>query len=211
MRVQNFLQGLITAVFISSKGEGLVVAHEVIVVLWEGEQVWVDQEPHLVHVEGGEHLADVWDEDAALVEHVLLLTEKHAVGDGGVDVRSRVVVQAHHVPLGEEVEESRRQEGEEANDAAERSLQGQTLACQRAVEQDVRHEEQTGSRRRVGEHLHSWKSRTRVKHHPDCYYIVINTIQTVITHKHHLSGTFQTLTYFLPIAFGVTVRSNLIG
>lgn len=100
-----------------------------VVVLREREQVWVDQEAHLVHVEGGEHLADVWDEDVPLVEHVLLLPEEHAVGDSGVDVRSRVVIQAHHVSLGEEVKESRRQEGEEAHDSAEGCLQGQTLAC----------------------------------------------------------------------------------
>lgn len=83
----------------------------------------------MVCVEGGPQLADAWDEDVPLVEHVLLLQEEHAVGDSGVEVGFRVVIQAHHVPLGEEVKESRCQEGEEAHDSAKGSLQGQTLAC----------------------------------------------------------------------------------
>lgn len=125
-----------------------------VVVLGQREQVWVDQEASLVRVEGGEHLADVWNQDIALVEHSLFLPQQRAVGDGGVDVGSGLVVQAQHVALGEIVQEPRSEEGEEGRDAAEAGLQGQVLACQHAVEQDLRHNEQAGPRRGVGEDLH---------------------------------------------------------
>ena len=58
------------------EAEGLIVAHQVIVVMWDGEQVWVYQHSNVVGIEGGEHLADSWDPDLALVEHALFFCEE---------------------------------------------------------------------------------------------------------------------------------------
>lgn len=71
--------------------------------MWNGEQVWVYQQPHVVSVEGGEHLADGWDPDLPLVEDALFLSEENIVGDGSVGVSVWVVVQADHVALGDDV------------------------------------------------------------------------------------------------------------
>ncbi len=107
--------------------EGLIIAHQVVVVMWDGEQVWIYQQPHVIGVEGGEHLADGWYPDLPLVEHDLFFSEENTVGDGSVGVPDWVVVQADHVALGHEVEEDRGQKGEETDDSTESSLHGEAL------------------------------------------------------------------------------------
>lgn len=109
------------------KAERLIIAHQVVVMVWHAEQVWVYQKPHVVSVEGGEHLADSWDSDLALVKHVLFFSEENTVGDGGVGVCVRLVVQADHVAFGDEVEEHGGEEGEEANDSTESDLHREAL------------------------------------------------------------------------------------
>lgn len=151
--------GLIEAAFPTAETKRLVVAHEVIVVLREREQVRVDQKPRLAHVEGREHLADVGDEDTLLVEDILFFTKQRAVSNGCVDICSRVVIQADHVALGEEVKKNGGQEGKEADDSTESSLHGEALASESRVEEDLRHDEKTGSRRAVRKQLHSWQKK----------------------------------------------------
>lgn len=136
------------------EAEGLIVAHQVVVVLRDGEHVWVHQHARLVGVEGGEHLADSWDPDLPLVEHSPFLCEEDAVGDGGVGVCVRVVVQADHVALGDEVEEDGGEEGEEADEATESDLQGEALDSESGLEENVGHEEETGPTGAIREHLH---------------------------------------------------------
>lgn len=109
------------------KAEGLIIAHQVVVIVWDAEQVRVYQQPHVVSVEGGEHLADGWDSDLALVEHLFFFNEENTVGDGGVDVCVSVVVQSDHVSLGDEVEEDGGEEGKQADDSTESDLHGEAL------------------------------------------------------------------------------------
>lgn len=93
----------------------------------DGEQVGVHQQSCVSSIEGGEHLADGWDLHLVLMEHLPLLREEEAQGDGGVGVGVWVMVQSDHVALSDIVEEDRGEEGEEADDAAEGSLQGDAL------------------------------------------------------------------------------------
>lgn len=81
----------------------------------------------MVSIEGGEHLADGGDPDLPLVKYVLSLSEKDAVCNGSVGVFVWVMVQADHVALCDKVEEDRGEEGEEANDSTESSLQAEAL------------------------------------------------------------------------------------
>lgn len=112
---------------VCAEPEGLIVAHQVVVVVWDGEQVWVYQQPHVVSVKGGEHLADRWDPDLPLVEHGLFFSEKNTACYGSVGVSVWIVIQADHVALGDKVEEDGGDEGEEANDSTESNLQSQAL------------------------------------------------------------------------------------
>lgn len=109
------------------EAKGLIVAHQVIVVMRNHEQVWVYKQPHVVDIEGSEHFADGWDLDLALVKNVLFFQEEDTVGDGSVGVFVRVVIQADHVALGYEVEEHRCEECKETNDSTESSLHGEAL------------------------------------------------------------------------------------
>lgn len=109
------------------KAERFIIAHQVVVIVWDAEQVRVYQQPHFLSVESGEHLTHGWDSDLALVEHVFFLSEENTVGDGGVGVCVWVMVQTHHVTLGDKVEEDGGEEGEEANDSTERDLHGNAL------------------------------------------------------------------------------------
>lgn len=129
--------GSVHAVCVES--EGFIVAHQVVVVMWDGEQVWVYQKPQVVGVESGEHLADGWNPHLPLVEHALFLNEEDAVCDGSVDVSVWVVVQADHIALGDDVEEDRGEEGEEANDSTESSLHGETLDSYSGLQEYVGH------------------------------------------------------------------------
>lgn len=126
------------------EAEGLVISHQVIVVVWDGEQVRVHQQPRAVGVESGEHLADGRDPDLALVEHSLFFCEEDAVGDGGVGVSIWVVIQADHIAFGNEVEEDGGEEGEEADDSTESSLQGKALDSQSGLQEDLGHEDEAG-------------------------------------------------------------------
>lgn len=126
-----------------------------VVILRDREEVRVDQQPHPVSVESGEHLTDVREPHLSLVEHSPLLRQENTVGDGGVDVPLRLVVQTHHVAFGDKVEHDGREEGEEADDSTEHSLHSPALSAQVGVQQDVGHEEETGSAGAVGERLHS--------------------------------------------------------
>lgn len=127
------------------EGEGLVVAHEVVVVLREAEHVRVHQHPRVVGVEGGEHLAHRRYSDLLLMKKHPSLSQEEAVGHGGVGVPLGVVVQADDVTLGDQVQERGGKEGEEANDAAEGHLQGQALHSEAGLKEDLRHETETGS------------------------------------------------------------------
>ena len=136
------------------EAEGFIVAHQVIVVVWDREQVWVYQHPRVVDIEGGEHLADVWDLDLALVKRVLFFHEKDTVGDGSVGVFVWVVIETDHVALGDEVEEDGGEEGEEADHATESGLQCEALYAESGLQEDLGHEEEAGPAGAVGEHLH---------------------------------------------------------
>lgn len=81
----------------------------------------------MVSIKGGEHLADGWDPDLPLVEHILFFSEKDTVCDGSVGVSFWVVVQADHVALGQNMEEDGDEEGEHANDSTISSLNGEAL------------------------------------------------------------------------------------
>lgn len=126
-----------------------------VVVCGGGEQVGVQQQPLLSCVDGGEHFTDCRDPDLLLVEHAPLLCEEDAVGDGRVGVCVRVVVQANHVAFGDEVEEDRSEEGEEADDSAEGGLQGKALHSYTSFQQDLGHDDEAGPAAAVGEQLHS--------------------------------------------------------
>lgn len=110
-----------------------------------GKQVWVNQQSRLICVEGSEHFADGGDPDLFLVEDRPLLGEEDAVCDGGVSVPLCIVVQTHHVAFGDHVQKDGREEGEEADDAAEKRLKRQTLESQPGLQQDLRHQDQAGS------------------------------------------------------------------
>lgn len=135
------------------EAEGLIVAHQVVVVLRDGEQVWVHKHSCLVSVEGGEHLADGWNPDLLLVEHGPFLDEEDVVGDGGVGVCVWVVVQPDHVALGDEVEDDGGEEGEEANKAAESNLHSEALDSKSSLEEHVGYDDETGPAGAVREHL----------------------------------------------------------
>lgn len=109
------------------KAERLIIAHQVVVIVWDTEEVRVYQQPHVVSVKGGEHLAHVWDSDLTLVKHSLFFSEEDTVGDGGIGVCVWVVVQADHVALGDEVEDYGGEKGEEADDPTESGLQCEAL------------------------------------------------------------------------------------
>lgn len=134
--------------------EGLIVTHEVVVVVWDGEKVWVYQEPHVVGIEGGEHLADSWDLDLLLVEHSPFFTEEETVCDGSVGIFVWVVIQAAHIAHGDEVEEDGGEEGEEADESTESSLHGKTLESKSGLHEDVGHDEEAGSSGTVREQLY---------------------------------------------------------
>lgn len=98
-----------------------------VVIIWDPEQVRVYQQTHVVSIEGGEHLAHIWDSDLTLVKHSLFFSEEDTVGDGSVAVCVWVVIQANHVAPSEKVEEDRSEKGEHANDSTESGLQGEAL------------------------------------------------------------------------------------
>lgn len=139
---------------VCAKAEGLIVAHQMVVIVWDGEQVRVYQESDFASIEGGEHLADSWDPDLALVELPLHFSEENTVGDGSVSISVWVVVQADHVALGNEVEEDGGEEGKDANYSAESGLEGEALDSQSRFQEDLRHEEEAGPTGAVGEELH---------------------------------------------------------
>lgn len=112
---------------VHGEAERLIIAHKMVVVLWDGKQLWVHQKSKVVGVEGGEHLTDGWDPDLALVEHALLFSQEDAVGDGSVGVSVWVVIKANDIAFGDNVEEDRGDEGEEADAATECRLQGDAL------------------------------------------------------------------------------------
>ena len=138
-----------------AEGEGLVVAHQMVVVTGELEEVGVHQHAPLAGVEGGEHLSHGGEADLVLPEHSPLLHQEGTAGDGRVGVPRGVVVQTEDVALGEQVEEDRGGEGEEADDGDEGRLQSQALRGQAGLEEDVRHQTQAGAAAGVREHLHS--------------------------------------------------------
>lgn len=141
--------------------ERFIVAHQMIVVVRDGENVRVYQEPHLPGVESREHLTDGRDPHLALVEHALFLGEEHAVGDCCVDIFVWVVVQADYVTLGDDVKKDGGKEGKNANDSTESCLQGKTLDSESSFQEYLWHEEETGCTSAVREHLHPCQ-KTRV-------------------------------------------------
>lgn len=122
--------------------------------MWDGEQVWVYQQPHAVSVKGGEHLADGWDPDLPLVEHGLFFSEKNTACYGSVGVSVWIVIQADHVALGDKMEEDGGDEGEEANDSTESNLQSKALDSYSSLHEDVGHEQEAGPAGTVREQLH---------------------------------------------------------
>lgn len=126
------------------------------------EQHRVYQHGLLLGVETREHAAHVWDFHVALVKHGLLLHQQRAVGDGRVHVRLSVVIQAHHVAFGDEVEEDRGQEGEEADKTAEGRLHGEAVHADSRLGEDDGHQTQAEHTAGVGEKLHTCKSNTNV-------------------------------------------------
>ncbi len=122
--------------------------------MWIGKQVGVDQQPRVLSVEAGEHLADSRDPDLPLGEHCPPLGEEHTVGDGGVGVAVGLMVQTDHVSLGDKVEEDGGEESEEANESTESSLKGKALDSKSSFQEYLRHEEEAGAAGAVREELH---------------------------------------------------------
>lgn len=112
---------------LSVESEGLIVAHQVVVVVGSGEQVRVYQQSNLASVKRCEHLADGRYFHLLLMEDGPFLHEKNIVCDGSVGVSVCVVVEADHVSLGDEVEQDGGEEGEEADESTKSSLHNEAL------------------------------------------------------------------------------------
>lgn len=147
---------------VRAEAEGLIIAHQMVVVMWEGEHVWVYQESDFVSIEGGEHLADSWDLDLALVELPLHFSEENTVGDGSVSISVWVVVQADDVALGNEVEEDGGEEGKETDYSAESGLEGDALDSYSCFQEDLWQDDETGRTGAVREELHPPNSSAKV-------------------------------------------------
>lgn len=125
-----------------------------IVILRDREQVRVHQQAHWTCVEAGEHPADSWDADLTLVEDVPPFGQEDATGDDSVGVAIWMVVQAYHITAGDQMEEDRGEEGEEAHHATEGHLKCQDLDPQSGLQEDLWHKGKAGSTGGVREHLH---------------------------------------------------------
>lgn len=123
--------------------------------MWHVEQHRVYEHRLLLGVETREHSAHVWDFHVALVKRGLLLHQQRAVRDSRVHVRLFVVIQAHHVAFGDEVEEDRSQEREEADKTAESRLHRKAAHADARLHEDEGHHTQTEHATGVGEKLHA--------------------------------------------------------
>lgn len=124
------------------------------------EQHGVHEHRLLLGVETREHAAHVWDLYVALMKPGLLLHQQRAVRDGRVHVRLFVVIQAHHVAFGDEMQQDRRQEREEADETAERHLHREAAHTEARPHEDEGHDAQTEHTAGVREKLHTCKSNT---------------------------------------------------
>lgn len=117
--------------------------------------VRVYQESHFACVEGGEHLADGRDADLRLVEHVLFLPQKDIVRDGSVGVCLWVVVQANDIALGDPVDDTWGEEGEEADGSKENKLQSKALNSHTGFQENLGQEDEAGPAGAVGKGLYT--------------------------------------------------------
>lgn len=99
----------------------------------------------MVGIEGGEHLADVWNFNLPLMEHTLPFSEEEAVCDGSVGVSVWIMVQADHISFGNKMEEDGGEESEEANDSTKSSLYGKALDSKASFQNNLGHEEEARS------------------------------------------------------------------
>lgn len=141
-------------VFVNFKCKGFIIAHQVIVVMWDEKEVWVHKEPHLVSIETGEHLANSWNCDLPLVKPVPFFSEEDTVCNRSVGVSVCVMVQANHIAFCEIVEDYRGDECEEADDSTKNCLQGKALHTQSSFKQNFWHNKKTEPTGAVREKLY---------------------------------------------------------
>lgn len=167
------LSGFVRFVHVlSGKVKGLIVAHEMVIVMRKGEKVWIHKKPHVASIEVGEHLADSWDPDLTLMEPKTFLSQEDAIGDGSVSISIWIVVQTNNVALCDEMKDDGSEEGEKADDAAGNNLQGNVAQSQSSLQKDLRHEDEAGAAGTIRKHLHPCTNKSHrslqkaIKKHP---------------------------------------------
>lgn len=131
--------------------------------MWYVEQHWVYEQRLLLGVEAREHPAHVWDFHVTLMKHRFLLQQQRTVRDSRVRVCLFVVIHAHHVAFGDEVEEDWSQEREEPNKPTESRLHRKAAHAEACLHEDEGHHTQTEHAAGVREKLHACKSNTNME------------------------------------------------